>query len=101
MVGIISVNDTDVQSRTPLYYAIQGGNLEIITELVKAGAILHMTEAEVGKELCIAAAGNNISLLKCWVAAQADMNSRDQFGSTCLHVAIYQKHQGKATTTIF
>ena len=94
--GIVSVNDTDVQSRTPLYYAVQSGSLEVIKELVKAGAKLHMTEAEIAKELCIASAGNAVARLQCCLAAGADMNSRDQLGSTCLHVAIFQKHQSQS-----
>ena len=54
-----------------------------------------MSEKQIATELCIAAAGNHVAKLRLWHAAGVDMASRDTQGTTCLHVAIHHKHNGR------
>ena len=99
-IGANSPFGLDKQHLTPLYYAIQGGNEDVVNEILKVGGMLQMTERQVATELCIAAAGNHVKRLKLWHAAGVDMDSRDMLGTTCLHVAVLQNHQGALCVSI-
>lgn len=88
--GLNRIDARDADLRTPLYYAIKGRSEECVLAL-KTGGLGAISKKEIASELCIAAAGDDVELLRCWVAAETYMNVQDYCGATCLHVAIRRR----------
>lgn len=85
-----NVNAKDEDNVTPLFFAIEGKNVELVDMLIKAGADVNAQEAVGSTPLMwavenkITAAGQIITLL---LAAGADVNKKSESGTTVLMMA--------------
>ncbi|ENH65270.1 hypothetical protein FOC1_g10005800 [Fusarium oxysporum f. sp. cubense race 1] len=73
------------QGANTLYFAVEGGNIDIAESLIKAGADL-MTHTGIGLTALHQAVSNgDISMAKDLLVEGIDPNSADPFGKTPLH----------------
>lgn len=80
------VNETDHVGLTPLFYAILRENDAMIELLTSKGADLKatLTPSEIGMYLCNCAKNNQVSRLRTWHKAGADLDQTDYDGRTAL-----------------
>ncbi|XP_008213954.1 ankyrin-3 [Nasonia vitripennis] len=85
-----NVNAVDLHGQTPIGYAIECNNIKILNFLLSRGAnILNITSS-----LLNAAKESHIVLLQILLKYGADINVSDEFGTTILHFAVWNKHLG-------
>ncbi|XP_076751974.1 L-asparaginase 1 [Xylocopa sonorina] len=82
-----SVFVKDRFNRTPLVDAIEWDHHDIIKILMQCGAHLHGSAYLIGERMCAAAAVGNITRLKSYQLANADLSQTDLSGRTPLHIA--------------
>jgi ankyrin repeat protein len=78
---------------TPLMYASLGGNLEIVKELIRAGANVNsVTDCDNTTPLKIASIIGNLDIVKYLIRNGANVNARDKSGRTALMLASKYGH---------
>lgn len=88
LIGKANVNAENALGDTPLYCALNQGDLVIAKKLIDAGADVN-TKCYYETILHLAARRNKLSLMKKLVLFPGvDLNVRDQYGKTPLHTAI-------------
>ena len=98
------VNAADDHGLTPLHHASLDENVEVVVALLEAGADASAGDDEGTTALHIAATLSNVALARALLdggagAAAADVNQRDQHGSTALHFAANpETAEGAATS---
>ncbi|XP_046402183.1 L-asparaginase-like isoform X2 [Ischnura elegans] len=88
-----SVHTKDRYDHTPLNEAVQHDHHEIIKLLVNCGAHLMIPPKVLGEKLCKAAIRGDVTKLKSYKIAGANLNQCDQSGRTPLHVAMLHGHK--------
>jgi ankyrin repeat protein len=102
----VDVNATDVIGFTPLMYAAQNGNLEVVKLLLSKGANVNVVSAPPGglpvkngviqlgqmTPLLLASAGSSVDVVKTLVAAGANVNVKEARGMTPLMAAVSTDH---------
>ena len=82
----VTTQVNDVYS-TPLHWAAQGGNADVMKELIKAGADLNANADWSYTPLHFAARAGNIEAVDALMVAGADMKVTSEHGETSLHSA--------------
>ena len=73
---------------TPLYFAAEDGEVEVVRALVEAGANLNQVVLTDGATpLCIAAQNGEVEVVRALVEAGADINQAITDGATPLYIA--------------
>lgn len=83
-----AVNEIDDNGKTPVDYAIENGNLDILNLLITHGA----RTPNIFSFFLLTAQTNNDSLCKVLLHCGADINACDEFGTTALHFATWYKN---------
>lgn len=85
------VNAKDFRSRTPLFYAVLRGDINIVVELLNHGAIVDAQDATGLTALIVAVHGRNYPIAKKLVEAGANPNLSEQHGFSAMNFAIFSK----------
>ena len=85
-------NDSDVEHRTPLMYAAQDGDTEIIALLLEHKAAVRMRDNIGATAVAYAAQGGHVDAAEMLLAAGADIDAPDKQGFTPLMRAVRQGH---------
>ena len=75
--------------RTPLFYSVNNGTLDISKLLLQSGANANTVDNQCVSPLMLAAAKNDVKHCKLLCAALADVDVQDDNGWTALHYAAY------------
>ncbi|KAL7077133.1 hypothetical protein ACQ4LE_004059 [Meloidogyne hapla] len=82
-----SVHIRDSSDENALVCAVHSRNIEVIRMIRQAGGELVQAKQRIGVELCLASASNDLSAIKAWHAAGADLSTSDYSGRTALHIS--------------
>jgi uncharacterized protein len=87
--GLITRVDTD-EGRTLLHYACEGGNVDLIRDLLDRGANLHQKQIRYGCDaLTIASHHNHVPAIELLLSRGANMSARTNAGLTALGIAAF------------
>lgn len=81
------INFADTYGRTAIFYAAQGNHIDLVKQLIAAGADVNAT-ADEGTALHIAAKKGFLDIVKLLVDAKADVNAHGDVGKSPLHKAV-------------
>jgi len=91
-----TVHILDKQNNTPLVYATDNGDIQLMRLLLKADAS-HIDHAgNMGTALCVAAAKGNLEAAATLLDAGADINARGAEGVTPLMTAVFNQQEEMA-----
>lgn len=91
-----TVHVLDKQNNTPLVYATENGDIQLMRLLLKADAS-HIDHAgSLGTALCVAAARGNLEAAATLLEAGADVNARGTDGVTPLMTAVFNQREEMA-----
>jgi ankyrin repeat protein len=71
----------------PIHYAVDGGSLEVLELLLKAGATLELPDATGQTTLQRAVEAESIKIVDWFLEKGADVNGSDTTGGTSIHIA--------------
>ncbi|CAB4057257.1 ASPG [Lepeophtheirus salmonis] len=83
-----NVHLRDRNNDTPLLCAVKGAHMNVIHILREAGAHIHLTPIEVGERLSRACKRGDSLILKAYLAAGANANTKNLNNQTPLHSAV-------------
>ena len=87
----VDPNTKDETFTTPLLYAAQNGDREIVELLIQSGAdINYSNQPHLITPLMIAAAKNQIEVVKILIAAGAHINAINDDGTPAIAIAVYR-----------
>lgn len=89
----VDINKQDSYGSTPLHYACQDANLELIEYLLKHGANSevknnYFTRYPIFEAITSTNTSNPIEMIKLLIKYNADIHKTDAFGNTLLHHAV-------------
>ncbi len=84
------LEERDIKGKTPVFFAIPRGRVEVLEALLEAGADVNAHDITGLTPLHVAAWWNQTGAAEILLAHGADLEARDDFGSTPLHVAAHQ-----------
>jgi uncharacterized protein len=84
-----AIDELDREGRTPLFYAAQGGKLEILGELIKHHANVNAQDRNLETPLHFAARAYQISAADRLLRHGATVDAQDQNGNTPLSTAVF------------
>src|SRR5215217_391925 len=85
-----NVDSQDVDGRTPLFYAIGDGKLDIATELIRSGADVNARDKNSETPLHFAAHAFNPDAAKLLLQNKAEVDALDSYGNTPLSTAVFE-----------
>lgn len=88
----ISLDDVDVEGRSPLFAATYTQTSEVVKTLLDNKCDPNVGDRESRTPLSIAALQNQADICRVLLSAGADVNLTDDDGLTALHVACYEGH---------
>lgn len=85
------VNDVNIFGETPLLWAVYGGNSEILEELLKRRANVHVKDHKNNRPLHFAAREGYTDCIKLLVEHGADIKEKDEEGFSATYTALANK----------
>lgn len=89
----IVVNEENEDGCTALMFGAQHGHIEVVSELIKAGADINKQDKGKSTALLSAAKNGHCNTLKALIKAGADLNTRDSHGFSAWGWATRNGHQ--------
>jgi ankyrin repeat protein len=83
------VGELDREGRTPLFYSIMDGRLDISSHLIDAGANVNAHDRNLETPLHVAAREYQLSAAKLLLEHGAQVDPRDSHGNTALSHAVF------------
>ena len=83
------VDDLDRDGRTPLFYSVRDGELDISSHLINAGADVNARDENLDTPLHFAARENQVGSAKLLLESGANVNALDSHGNTPLSGAVF------------
>ena len=83
------INMPNQVGETALFSAVESGNLDVISLLIKHGANVNAKNADYETPLHRAYKYGNLAVISLLVKHGAELNAWDQWGETLLHKAVY------------
>jgi len=87
---LIKHNDIDFfikEKNTPLFYAIDIGDIKIVKLLIEYGANIHNINSNLKTALHIAVEGNHVDIVRLLLENDIDISSKDSYGQTPMFYA--------------
>ena len=88
-----SVNSRNQYSRTPLHFAVENENVEIVKLLIDAGSDVNSKAVNSITPMFSAVASGNLEIAELLIEKGADLNARNLQNDTLLHLSIKQGNQ--------
>lgn len=86
------LNDRDADGMTPLNLAAINGNYDIVKELLKRNADIHIGDFDNSQPIHLAAISGNVQIAELLMASGADVDEQDNNGATPLIFAAGRRH---------
>lgn len=86
------LNDRDADGMTPLNLAAISGNYDIVKELLKRNADIHIGDLDNSQPIHLAAISGNTQIVELLLASGAGVNEQDNNGATPLIFAAGRRH---------
>ncbi|CAB3397830.1 unnamed protein product [Caenorhabditis bovis] len=87
-----NVHLKDMFGYNALLCAVKAKNIDCVRAIRNAGGSIDAYSQKIGVDLCLAAAQNDLELLRCYEAAGCEMLELDYDNRSALHVAVSQNH---------
>ena len=89
---ISDLNQTDAKGRTPLQVAAEFGKTEIVTLLIRKGAVIDHVDQNETTALLLAATNGYPQIVRALINAGAEAGLLDESEQTALHLAAWNGH---------
>lgn len=90
------INGRNTDGMTPLNLAAINGNYEIVKELLRRNADIHIGDADNSQPIHLAAISGNVQIVELILASGADINEQDNNGTTPLGFAVGRRQTDMA-----
>ncbi len=88
----ILINERNADGMTPLNLAAINGNYDIVKELLKRNADIHIGDVDNSQPIHLAAISGNVQVAELLLANGAGVNEQDDNGATPLNFAAGRRH---------
>lgn len=94
LIGSANINGQDFFGYSPLHYAVEHGNIDIVALLIQSKALLNQVTTQGGDTpLLLATEKGHMPIVSLLLAAGADVEIVNQRGYNALHLAIQHKNK--------